>query len=145
MRNFGFDALPHLFGKTGFQDVLLLHLRGIAGAEVAEAAEVRRRDLWAEGNHLQCVFEVEVGNGPVDQCLEAFEAGAGCRGWSLVHRPWVQPKPSALLWADRPLNRLLSRASRSRSAPKWGAISTPAFCMACIAAASSAEPVSLLK
>ena len=61
--------LSRIFGKTGFQDVLLLHLSGIAGAEVAEVAEVRRRDLWAEGNHLQCVFEVEVGNGPVHQCL----------------------------------------------------------------------------
>ena len=53
LRVFGFDALPHLSGKTGFQDVLLFHLRGTAGAEVAEAAEVRDRDLWGEGNHLQ--------------------------------------------------------------------------------------------
>ena len=87
--------LSRIFGKTGFQDVLLLHLRGIAVAEVAEAGEVRRGDLWAEGNHLQGVFEVEVGNGPLLQCLETFEAErvVGDGHWCITHGFNQNPRP----------------------------------------------------
>ena len=43
MSVFGFDALPHLLREAGLQDVLLLHLRGVAAAELAEASEIGRR------------------------------------------------------------------------------------------------------
>ena len=99
MSVFGFDALPHLFGKAGLQDVLLFHLRGIAAAELAEAMEIGRRRFWGEGNHLKSMFEVEVGHGPLDQCIKTLQAKRivrechRCIAHGFNQNPWPWPEP----------------------------------------------------